>query len=629
MQSLVGGSRRAAMLLAGATLLFVAAFGTDGARAGSYIVRQCNANGVGMPSAGTGASFSKNDSRYFEPNSCGSSSPFIGVRNNGQPGNGTFGAWQWTAPAGTAITGVWGYARLDNDKGFRGRVFLRGCTTCGYQDVLGDNGSANWTSLPWGRHGAFGGVRAFGVRLVCTANPCQSSNNAKADLAHLLLYVSDSSRPTPYVGGSLMGSGWHRGNGGLSFDASDQGGGVSAYAVYVNGKQVGGAFGQCSQTSQGFAARMQPCSTQPSGRSANGNTVTGPWANGANRVQACAWDYGAGGTANKNCTSVRTVRVDNEVPEVAFRNTQGSADPELIRAPVDEDYSGVEWSKISYAREGTDEWHDLPTAHQGGELRARVDSEAVPPGRYKFKARAEDEAGNASGEVLARENGQPMVLRFPLRADSQLRAGIGDGALRRTIKYGRTPEIRGRLLSADRDPLAEQTVKVQEQYAPGSLEAQHTHEAVTDKDGRFVLRLPTGPSRDVQVTYPGSKRFRPAGAQELGVKVRSGVKFNTSRKRVPGGQSVTFGGKVRHDGTQIPANGKLVELQVREGAHKWETVREAFSTRGDGKFSTSYRFGNFYSRPVRFSFRVKVTRENGWPYKAPVRSRARRVTVVP
>ena len=92
---------------------------------------------------------------------------------------------------------------------------------------------------------------------------------------------------------------------------------------------------------------------------------------------------------------------------------------------------------------------------------------------------------------------------------------------------------------------------------------------------------------------------------------------------------MTFGGAVKHHGAQIPVGGKLVELQVREGARKWGTVKEAFATRGDGRYSTSYRFGTFYTRPVTFRFRVKVTRENGWPYKAPVRSRARRVTVVP
>ena len=92
---------------------------------------------------------------------------------------------------------------------------------------------------------------------------------------------------------------------------------------------------------------------------------------------------------------------------------------------------------------------------------------------------------------------------------------------------------------------------------------------------------------------------------------------------------MTFGGHVKHRGADIPGGGKLVELQVKEGAKRWGTVKEAFATREDGRYSLRYRFGNFYTRSVRFSFRVKVTREQGWPYKAPVRSRARRVTVLP
>jgi hypothetical protein len=170
---------------------------------------------------------------------------------------------------------------------------------------------------------------------------------------------------------------------------------------------------------------------------------------------------------------------------------------------------------------------------------------------------------------------------------------------------------------------------VQERYDPGSLEVQHTSEAVTDESGRFKLRLPAGPSRRISVSYRGSKRYRPAADDELDLNVRSGVKFNTSRKRVRAGSPVTFGGKVKHHGAEIPSGGKLVELQVKEGAKRWGTVKEAFSTREDGRYNLSYRFGRFYTQPVRFKFRVKVTREQGWPYKAPVRSRARRVTVVP
>jgi hypothetical protein len=627
MESVVGGSKRCAATLAGAVVLLMGFGVAEAAQAGSYGVFQCSPWPVGSGNPGSDSYVDDHGAANFSrQNSCGNA---IGVHNASTATQGQDGRWTWSAPPGTAITRASLLEDLRNSHGYSARIF-----TSAHGDILVADANEGWQGHGWN----FGsGVGQFGVRLVCASGSgCNSngSTHARAYLRDVTLTLRDSSPPTPRIGGELMSStpstkGWQRGNRSLSYDASDHGGGVAAYGVTVNGQNAGTSSGACQLTNNGYGRLMRPCSPEPSGRSANGNTVAGPWRNGTNTVRMCAWDFGGGsGSSNSNCTT-RQVKVDNEIPDPAFRNAQNPADPELIRAPVDERFSGVEAGKVAYKREGTNEWHELPTVRQDGELRARVNSEAVPAGRYDFKAWAEDEAGNRSAEVATRENGHPMTLRFPLRADTQLRAGIGNGALKRTIKYGRSPEIRGRLVSADRDPLALQTVKVHEQYAIGSLETQHTHEAVTDKDGRFALRLPAGPSRDVDVTYPGSKRFRPAGARELGLKVRSGVKFNTSRKRVPAGQSVTFGGTVEHHGTQIPTSGKLVELQVREGARKWETVGQAFSTRGDGKYSTSYRFGNFYNRPVRFRFRVKVTRENGWPYKAPVRSRGRRVTVVP
>jgi hypothetical protein len=596
------------------------------ARAGSYRVFQCSPWPVASGNPGADphvAPIETGNGDFSLTNSCNSG---IGVHNTGRANHGNEGRWMWYAPPGTAITRASMLEDLRNAHGYSARIFATG------SDLLFADGNEYWQ----GRGFSLGTGRSrFGVRLVCAASTCNSdgSTRARAYLRDITLTLRDSTKPTPRITGELMDptpltGGWHRGDRRLTYDASDRGGGVAAYSVTVNGDAIGGSFGQCQLTTHGYGRLMRPCSSEPFGRSANGNTVARPWRDGTNIVRACAWDFGGGGSSNSNCIT-RHVKVDNEVPDLAFRNLQSPADPELIRAPVDERYSGVQAGKIAYKREGTGEWHELPTVYQGGELRAKVDSEAVPAGRYEFKAWAEDKAGNRSAEVGTRENGQPMTLRFPLRAATELRSGIGNGALKSTIRYGRTPEVRGRLLSADRDPLPLQTVRVHEQYALGALETQHTSEAVTDKNGRFALRLPAGPSRKIEVTYPGSKRYRPARAQDLGLSVRSGVKFDTSRRRVEAGESVTFGGAVKHHGAQIPAGGKLVELQVREGARKWGTVKEAFSTRGDGRYSTSYRFGTFYSHPVTFRFRVKVTRENGWPYKAPVRSRARRVTVVP
>ena len=89
-----------------------------------------------------------------------------------------------------------------------------------------------------------------------------------------------------------------------------------------------------------------------------------------------------------------------------------------------------------------------------------------------------------------------------------------------------------------------------------------------------------------------------------------------------------FAGRVAHFGARIPSAGKLVELQVRESARRWNTVREAFHTKQSGRFRLGYRFGRFYETDTKFRFRVKVARRKGWPYKAPVRSRSRTVTVL-
>ena len=78
-----------------------------------------------------------------------------------------------------------------------------------------------------------------------------------------------------------------------------------------------------------------------------------------------------------------------------------------------------------------------------------------------------------------------------------------------------------------------------------------------------------------------------------------------------------FAGKVGHFGARIPRGGKLVELQVREDAGRWNTVREAFHTDASGHFELRYRFGRFYETDASFVFRIKVAREQGWPYKAP------------
>ena len=108
--------------------------------------------------------------------------------------------------------------------------------------------------------------------------------------------------------------------------------------------------------------------------------------------------------------------------------------------------------------------------------------------------------------------------------------------------------------------------------------------------------------------------------------MRTKTTFHLSRSHVPEGRRVVFRGRVAHLAARIPAGGKLIELQVKDGS-RWETVRQTFHTRADGRYKLRYRFARFYASDVSYRFRVKVLREHGWPYKAPVKSRLRKLVV--
>ena len=110
------------------------------------------------------------------------------------------------------------------------------------------------------------------------------------------------------------------------------------------------------------------------------------------------------------------------------------------------------------------------------------------------------------------------------------------------------------------------------------------------------------------------------------LRVKTRASFRISRRRVHEGRRVVFHGRVGHVGARIPAGGKLIELQVKDGPD-WHTVREAFYTGPNGRYRLRYRFARFYTANVSYRFRVKVLRERGWPYKAPVRSQARKLVV--
>jgi hypothetical protein len=591
--------------------------------AGEFTVAQC---GAGNPAAAD-ARFDRTDGAYYAlTRGCerAADSSALKVDNRAAAPSGAEGRIAWVAPAGLRVVGVGAEARLRADAGHRARL--------SYLDASGEQAGriATGRDEPGGferyRHRLDGTGRAgFAAQLICvSAGSCAHSEQARAWIRGVQLTLRDATAPTLALAGSLLGPGWLRGSHDLEVAARDVGGGLRRLDVAV-GSAAAGVPRQlpCALTSAGASARtLTPCPRAHSARSRL-DTAAAPFADGSNRLTVCARDFGD--PANRTCLA-RTVLVDNRAPQAAFRS--GSvADPELISASVSDAHSGLAAITIEYRRLPEGPWIELEHEPVAGGVRGRVDSSAEPPGRYLFRLRAGDVAGN-SVTTSRLPDGRPLVLDFPLRERTVLRSRIRP--LGHRLAYGARPLLGGRLRSASGDGIAGATLQIHESYEPGSRPERRRRALTTGPGGRFSTRLPRGPSRMVAVDFEGGGRYQPSAARPRKLSVEGIARLRLLGRRVVAGERVRFRGRVGARGARIPGPGKVVELQAREaGSRRFRTVGEALHTDGRGTIRTGYRFRRFYRRPTRFRFRLKVTRQAHWPYRAPTHSRPVPVTVVP
>ena len=479
-------------------------------------------------------------------------------------------------PTGSTALGIVGAnldAKLRGDGGSHPRLWLAD------QDLIevdriagGDSPGSDLHHYAWSTNRP--GANQFVASLTCTADDgCKKSDVAQTWVKDVRLKVADYADPElSDLGGSPDRRGLGARRGGFTARATDIGSGLAELSASVDAAQVDQAPGHCDVvTGTAFARTMHPCD---SALDSLGDVDTGapPFHDGAVPFDVCANDL----AGNQTCEE-RTVYVDNSAPTLSFAALQDPRNPELIRAPASDATSGLASGDISYRAVGTSIWQPLATDLHDGAFEAYVDSAAVPAGDYEFSATATDAAGNETTTTL-REDGQPMVLTFPLKAATRLRAHLVPGGERReTIGYGHDSKVSGRLLNASGTPLRGEDVKVVEHFGLGALIDRRVRRVRTNRDGFFGERIPAGPSRTITATYGGSTRYLTDAAKAGRLVVRSKAAFRTSRKRVKEGRSVVFHGRVHHRGARIPPGGKLVELQVRDGRF-WNTVRQAFYT---------------------------------------------------
>lgn len=617
-------TRAIAVLLAACAVLLVAGLDPPAAAAGRYEVVQCDRANRAFADAG----FDRvNGGDYgflyrCEEDEDGNS---LQIRPITGSQRGRYGRISWQSPPGSRIVAVSAEARLRNDAGHVARLsFLDGAgaevgtIATGAEDATGFVG--------YGRALGDGGRAGFAATLACEqARGCPASDQAKAWLRSVRLTIDDRAAPAPTIGGSLSSPGWHRGAGTLGAVVSDQGSGVRRLAVTVNGVAVAPSQTVPCDVIAGSpqVRRLRPC---PPGYSAlaGADTTARPFADGANELGVCAFDYGR--DATPGCAT-RTIHVDNSPPDLAFAAVEDRADPELIRARVLDRHSGVATASISYRPLAGGAWRELPSRVVGGELQARVDSTAEPPGPYVFRATATDVAGNHAVST-GRTDGRPMIVDFPLRDRTRLRAAVG-GSRRAEIGYGGRPRIEAVLRGEDGEPVDGADVELVERFASGSSLEPVGRTLTTDDRGRVSAPLTRGPSRTVVVRYEGSRRHLGSTAAPVVVAVRGSARLDPLPARIRAGRRVVFRGSIGAYGAAMP-KGKLVELQARGGGlRRFRTVGHAFRTDGRGRWRMRYRFDRFYTEPTRFRFRLRVSRERRWPYLTPALSPTRTLVVRP
>jgi hypothetical protein len=309
------------------------------------------------------------------------------------------------------------------------------------------------------------------------------------------------------------------------------------------------------------------------------------------------------------------VRIDRTPPSLAFANSQGPDDPDLIRARIGDRLSGpsLERGWIGVRPAGSnDRFERLPAAPSApGELRARWHSDAVPTGRYEFRAVGYDAAGNRA-VTERRATGEPMVLANPLKTTTRLSVRFNRRGSERTVRYGRRLLLRGRLTAGLGSPLEGRPIRVVELFSSGARAARRVSILRSGPGGVFELRTSRGPSRTITVAFDGDRILGRSAARTLSLRVRGRVRLRTSAHlaRV-GGRPLVFHGRVVG---AVPAEGKSVELQFRLAGTPWSAFRTLRTDRR-GRFRYAYRFSDDDSRGAKFQFRAYVPPQQNWPYE--------------
>lgn len=319
--------------------------------------------------------------------------------------------------------------------------------------------------------------------------------------------------------------------------------------------------------------------------------------------------------------------------------------PSLVQATVTDRQSGIasawlEFESLDGGLASSPQFSRTEMPVRGThELRlsGRLPAAEMAPGRYRLKVVAIDRAGNRSVTGVRTGGGDALAVA-PLLDATALTAGFASKtavalcgkstpvkkcARRRTqaitsltnlafVDFGHGGDLFGKLARSDGEPLAGVRLRVLTRLADAAGVVP-VADAVTDAAGVFSIRIPSGPSRLVEVRYAGSETSLPATSQAR-MSTHGSATLTATPRVAKGNRTFALTGRVLGAGAGLPRNGKLVvfEYRARSGWVTFPFAPETF-TRDDGKFRAIGSFPDF-RRSFVFRVRARLRAETGWPY---------------
>ncbi len=201
---------------------------------------------------------------------------------------------------------------------------------------------------------------------------------------------------------------------------------------------------------------------------------------------------------------------------------------------------------------------------------------------------------------------------------SVLRARFKGAGGRMTVPSNEPATVTGRLTDAGGQPVRGAEVCVATRIDTEGPPERVIATPTTGPDGRFQVRLPAGPSREVRVAHW-------QGAHEVTERFLDLRSKAVPRLALKPTRGLSNGDAIRFD-VRIPGPAQMhrrVAIQAR-GTGKWIRIEGGRTDRG-GRWSGHYRFTNTTSTR-RYAFRAVIRRQPGYPYQ-PGKSKTRTAVV--